>query len=197
MQIHNHHFISESLNRSSTIKRDVSKRYTTCNNDKILVQEYLKGRDGRDGRDGLPGPKGVTGPTGPAGPKGDIGPKGDTGPRGVGSGGVVYVRWGHDSCPDTGAQLVYTGRVGATFAIQKGGGGDAQCLPLDPNYLNTISGAQNWAFIYGAEYEQTNGLVPNTQDMDVVCAVCYVPTRNTVYMLPAKYTCPTENTMAI
>ena len=45
--------------------------------------------------------------------------------------------------------------------------------------------------MYGAEYQDTNGLVANSHDTDVVCAVCYVPTRNVVYMLPAKYTCPT------
>ena len=30
----------------------------------------------------------------------------DDGTKGRTSGGVVYVRWGHDSCPSTGAQLV-------------------------------------------------------------------------------------------
>ena len=45
---------------------------------------------------------------------GHLGPKGDTGvpgPKGDGAGGVVYVRWGHNSCPDGGAQLVYAGRA--------------------------------------------------------------------------------------
>ena len=49
---------------------------------------------------------------------------------------------------------------------------------------------ENAAYMYGAEYEGTNGLVGGTQDTDVPCTVCYVPTRSTVYMIPAKYTCP-------
>jgi len=44
--------------------------------------------------------------------------------------------------------------------------------------------------MYGAEYQDTNGLVRNSFDADVPCAVGYVPTRNTLYMIPAKYTCP-------
>ena len=104
---------------------------------------------------------------------------------------MVYVRWGHNSCPSTEAQLVYSGRVGGSLYTHQGGGSNPQCLPLDPNYLKTISGTQKYAYMYGAEYDSTNGLVANSQDTDVVCAVCYVPTRNVVYMLPAKYTCPT------
>ena len=156
---------------------------STSTTEKTL--EILRGRDGRDGRDGLPGPRGLTGPPGPKGNTGAAGPKGE------GAGGVVYVRWGHNSCPDTGAQLVYSGRVGGSDWTHKGGGSNPQCLPLDPNYLKTFSGNQNWAYMYGAEYEQTNVLVANSHNTDVVCAVCHVPTRNVVYMLPAKYTCPT------
>jgi len=54
----------------------------------------------------------------------------------------------------------------------------------------TVSGAQTWGYMYGAEYQVTNPLRSDTHDSDVPCAVCYVPTRSTVYMLPAKYTCP-------
>ena len=35
------------------------------------------------------------------------------------AGGVVYVRWGHTSCPFTGAQLVYSGRAGGSGYGQK------------------------------------------------------------------------------
>ena len=44
--------------------------------------------------------------------------------------------------------------------------------------------------MYGAEYERTNSLVANSHDTDVPYAVCYVPTRNALYMIPAKYTRP-------
>jgi len=106
------------------------------------------------------------------------------------TGGAIYVRWGHTSCPSTGAQLVYSGRAGGPRYTDGGGGANPQCLPLDPNFYRTVSGAQPWAFMYGAEYQDTNPLRSRSHDTDVPCAVCYVPTRNTVYMLPAKYTCP-------
>ena len=90
-------------------------------------------------------------------------------------GGILYVRWDHESCPDGGAQLVYAGRAGGSYYDHKGGGGNPQCLPLDPNFYKTVSGAQSWAFMYGAEYEQTNPLVANSHNNDIPCAVCYVP----------------------
>ena len=66
-----------------------------------------------------------------------------------------------------------------------------QHLPLDPNYLKYQPGLHtDSSHMYGAEYQYTNAIVPNSHDTDVHCAVCYVPTRTTLYMIPAKYTCP-------
>ena len=96
--------------------------------------ETLKILRQRDGRDGIPGPRGLTGPPGL---------KGTVGPKGEGAGGVVYVCWGHSSFPNTGAQLVYSGRAGGSDWTHQGGGGNPQCLPLNPNYLKTIKGAQD------------------------------------------------------
>ena len=53
-----------------------------------------------------------------------------------------------------------------------------------------IPGKQINSYIYGAEYEDTNFIKANSHDTDVPCAVCYVPTRTTLYMMPTKYTCP-------
>ena len=108
-------------------------------------------------------------------------------------GGAVYVRWGHDRCPST-AQLVYSGRAGGPHVSHRGGGSNPQCLPLDPNFLTPISGSQDRTYMYGAEYEtNTNSYshVHGRQDTDVPCAVCHVSNRAAVYMVPAKYTCPT------
>ena len=143
----------------------------------------------RNGRDGSPGPKGAPGLDGTPGAKGATGPPGPKG--GNVRGGAVYIRWGHDSCPDSGAELVYHGRAGGSHYKHQGGGGNPQCLPLDPEFNKIVSGAQQWSFIYGSEYQDTNGVVSGSHDTDVPCAVCHVPTRNAVYMLPAKYTCPT------
>ena len=151
------------------------------------------GVPGLKGDIGVPGDKGDTGVPGTKGDTGVPGIKGDTGvpgPKGDGTGGVVYVRWGHNSCPGGGAQLVYAGIAGGSHYTSWGGGGNPQCLPLDPNFYKTVSGAQKWGYMFGAEYEETNSLIANSHNTGVQCAVCYVPTRNVLYMIPAKYTCP-------
>ena len=110
-----------------------------------------------------------------------------------GPGGTVYVRWGHDECPST-AELVYSGRVGGSHYQNPGGGSNPQCLPLDPNFLPEITGTQHRAYMYGgAEYEtntDSNSHVHGLHNNDVPCAVCHVSNCTAVYMVPAKYTCP-------
>ena len=118
-----------------------------------------------------------------------MGQKGTKGDKEERNGGTVYVRWGHDQCPST-AVLVYSGRAGGEHYTNSGGGSNPQCLPLDPNYLHTLPGSQtNVAGMFGAEY-QTDNFNRAVQDNDVPCAVCYVSKRSAVYMVPAKYTCP-------
>ena len=122
------------------------------------------------------------------GTKGQKGQNGITnGDQASSGGGTVYVRWGHDRCPLT-AETVYTGRAGGSFYNHRGGGSDPQCLPQDPIYLQRINGSLR-AYMYGAEYE-TIVDIRNVDDLDVPCAVCYVPQRSAVYMVPAKYVCP-------
>jgi len=108
--------------------------------------------------------------------------------------GTVYVRWGHDQCPST-AQLVYSGRAGGPHFNHSGGGSNPQCLPLDPKFLTPISGPwQARAYMFGSEYRthtDSNSYLHGRNNADVPCAVCYVTERSTVYMVPAKYTCPT------
>ena len=113
--------------------------------------------------------------------------------KGGDRGGSVYVRWGHDQCPST-AQLVYSGRAGGSLYSQSGGGSNPQCLPLDPNFLTEISGIQSRALMFGAEYEtntDSNSYLHGRHNHDVPCVVCHVSNRTAVYMVPAKYTCPT------
>ena len=116
--------------------------------------------------------------------------KGDNEER---NGGTVYVRWGHDQCPST-AQLVYSGRAGGPHVNHAGGGSNPQCLPLDPNFLTPISGSRDRAYMYGAEYEtltDSYSHIHRHHNTDVPCAVCHVSNRTAVYVVPAKYTCPT------
>ncbi|XP_078699700.1 uncharacterized protein LOC144926627 isoform X2 [Branchiostoma floridae x Branchiostoma belcheri] len=153
------------------------------------------GADGQPGRDGI---QGVAGPAGPVGLQGPPGDKGDTGPPGrdgePGTGGSVYIRWGRKTCADNGgAELVYSGVAGGTHYTQSGGGTNYQCLPTDPQWGRYQDGVQGWkAYMYGAEYQLgTNFPFGSTSlhDNDVPCAVCYVPTRGSKLMIPARNTC--------
>ena len=120
----------------------------------------LAGRDGRDGRDGLPGLPGVPGTPGAAGAPGrdgtdgsigPVGPTGPQGPRGPMGGGVSYVRWGRTTCP-SGAELVYYGRMGASYYTHEGGG-NYICMPEgDPEYLDYSPGVRDESYVYGTEY---------------------------------------------
>ena len=141
---------------------------------------------------GEKGEKGDTGSTGPTGPKGLAGQNGMKGDKR--NGGTVYIRWGHNKCPST-AQLVYSGRAGGSYYSHSGGGSNPQCLPLDPSFLTPISGTQDRGLMYEGEYEtltdsNSPSYVHGRHDADVPCAVCHVSNRTAVYMVPAKYTCP-------
>ena len=125
------------------------------------------------------------------GPRGPPGPQGPPGPR---SGGVTYVRWGRTTCPNvTGAELVYTGRAAGSQHGHSGGGGNYQCIVEDPENFDYGPGTVDASLMYGAEYKM-RGDVPSKSlpldDHDVPCAVCYVAERETVLMIPGKYTCP-------
>ena len=48
--------------------------------------------------------------------------------------------------------------------------------------------ASRSSYVYGAEYQSP---LEGTQDHNVPCAVCYVSSRDTVLMIPAKTSCPT------
>ena len=90
---------------------------------------------------------------------------------------------------------MYSGRAGGPYYTHGGGGSNPQCLPLDPNFLTPISGNQAArGYMYGAEYEtftDSNSHAHGRHTLSVPCAVCHVSNRTAVYMLPAKYTCPT------
>ncbi|KAI8520393.1 hypothetical protein Bbelb_001470 [Branchiostoma belcheri] len=135
---------------------------------------------------------------GEPGQKGDIGlkgqgAKGQKGEQGTnGLGGAVYVRWGRKTCP-SGATTVYSGVAGGTSSSHPGGGTNYQCLPTDPQWGRYQDGVQGYkAFMWGAEYE-LNTNVPfgstSLHDNNVPCAVCYVPTRGSKLMIPARNTC--------
>ena len=107
---------------------------------------------------------------------------------GLSAAGTVYVRWGHRSCRRS--SLVYSGRTAGADSKNSGGGANAQCLPMNPEYLTTINGTQpTSSLITGAEYEQTDSIEASSNNHDVPCAVCF-STARTSHMFPAKVTCP-------
>ena len=152
----------------------------SCNNKQTYV-EVLRGRDGRDGRDGVKGERGDKGEKGETGPAGQASPK---------SGGVVYTRWGRKSCP-TGAELLYEGITGGSYWYQPGGGANIICLSKNPQYISTNE--PSWySDMYGAEYDNVNGIFPGKHDHNVPCAVCYTSTKSVKLMIPARTSCPSS-----
>ena len=107
--------------------------------------------------------------------------------------GTTYTRWGNSSCPSAdGTDLLYAGKAGGTHYTKSGGGVEKLCLPDDPDYLPGTTGFSTYAFIYGAEYEFHSGPNTNVAEHNVPCAVCYVSTRASVVMIPAKTECPSS-----
>ena len=119
-------------------------------------------------------------------------PAGPDGPPGPRSGGALYTRWGKSSCPEVrGTELIYDGITGGTWFEHPGGGANYLCMPKDPEYSTTLNyntKFNNHALLYGAEYESP--AQQESHDHNVPCAVCYVSTRPTVIMIPAKASCP-------
>ncbi|XP_015751840.1 PREDICTED: short-chain collagen C4-like isoform X1 [Acropora digitifera] len=158
-----------------------------------------KGPPGPPGPPGIRGPKGEAGKPGknkpfpgPPGPKGDQGPQGAKGERGQGN-GVNYVRWGRKSCPN-GTQIVYQGIIGGEGYNDFGGGSQYLCLPRNPKYDKYQNGHQNGGRVYGTEYEVSgnngNPFDRNLHDHDAPCAVCFVKSRGSMLMMPARNDCP-------
>uniref|UniRef100_A0A1X7T0X2 Collagen IV NC1 domain-containing protein n=2 Tax=Amphimedon queenslandica TaxID=400682 RepID=A0A1X7T0X2_AMPQE len=169
-----------------------NKRYINETNVKEVYLQILRGRDGRDGLTGRDGVKGERGDKGERGEKGETGPIGKTCTK---CGGVVYTRWGRKSCP-TGAELLYEGITGGSYYDHPGGGANYVCLPKVPQYMSTTYKHTNLAnYMYGTEYEWTNGIFPGTDQHNVPCAVCYTSTKSVKLMIPARTSCPSSWTM--
>ncbi|XP_068731423.1 short-chain collagen C4-like [Montipora capricornis] len=164
------------------------------------------GLAGNPGSDGKTGPKGepgkpstntpLPGPPGPKGQQGAQGPqgaKGEKGQNGTGQSGVKYVRWGRTTCP-SGAQIVYKGIIGGEWHNHYGGGANYLCLPHNPKYDKYKDGHQYSGYIYGTEYQvsQYNGdpFKRNIHEHEAVCVVCFVKSRGSMLMMPARNDCP-------
>ena len=104
------------------------------------------------------------------------------------------MRWGRTTCPNTTrTELVYTGRAAGSHYTHTGGGSNYQCIVEDPANFDFGAGTVEASYMYGAEYKMW-GNIPSSNlrlyHHDVPCSVCYVASRETVLMIPGKYTCP-------
>ncbi|MCO4761638.1 MAG: hypothetical protein KC502_09055 [Myxococcales bacterium] len=109
----------------------------------------------------------------------------------AGATGVVFRRWGRTGCP-SGTSLVYWGYMGKSYYGHGGSGNDYQCLHRTPNYFTYNTGNHDEALMYGVEYEMSSNAIGKAgyHDYNAPCAVCYAPNKNTQFMQPGRYTCP-------
>ena len=73
-----------------------------------------------------------------------------------------------------------------------GGGVNYLCLPHNPKYDRYKDGWQNSGYVYGTEYEVNtfNPFKKNIHDHDAPCAVCFIKSRGSMLMMPARNDCP-------
>ena len=66
------------------------------------------------------------------------------------------------------------------------------CLPTNPKYDQCKDGYQSYSYVYGTEYEVSgfNPFKNNLHNHDAPCVVCYVKSRATQLMIPARNDCP-------
>lgn len=105
---------------------------------------------------------------------------------------MTYVHWGKNKCPNE-TTTVYEGFAGSSHFNSYGGGGQYLCLPNEPVYDKYKDGFQSGSYIYGTEYEISSAFTPFKRSLhnhDVPCAVCYVPSRSSQVMIPARNDCP-------
>ena len=156
---------------------------------------------GRPGEFGRPGPPGNNGIPGVPGPPGESGRDGFPGPKGLkgdpgspslpglvpeATGGSVYTRWGHTTCPSLeGTVEVYNGYAAGSFYHTKGGGANHLCLPRRPRYLQFIPGIGSLNPKLGPVEYQTRGL----DEYNAPCAVCSTE-RPMILMIPGTVDCP-------
>jgi len=156
-----------------------------------------KGDAGKSGKPGAvsgpPGPKGDRGDAGKTGDRGPQGPKGEKGQSGAGASGVKYVRWGRTTCPND-TEIVYKGIMGGESHSYPGGGSNYLCLPSTPKYDKYKNGHQHAGYVYGTEYEVADysgdPFKRSLHDHDAPCVVCYVSSRGSMLMMPARNDCP-------
>ena len=91
-------------------------------------------------------------------------------------------------------RLLHTGRMGGEYYNHFGGGSNYLCLPHKPKYDRYRDGVQTGGYMYGTEYEVSSfvGTVfkRNIHNHEALCVVCFVKSRGSMLMMPARNDCP-------
>ena len=87
--------------------------------------------------------------------------------------------------------MLYLGFTAGAHYTHKGGT-EYICLPNQPKYAKYTNQFESSGAIFGAEYEvkSFNPFNRNVHDHDAPCVVCYVRSRGTQLMIPARNDCP-------
>ena len=90
--------------------------------------------------------------------------------------------------------LLLSGIMGGENYNHQGGGANYLCLPNNPKYDKYKNGHQTAGYVYGTEYE-VNGysgdpFKKSLHDYDAPCVVCFVKSRGSMLMMPARNDCP-------
>ena len=82
--------------------------------------------------------------------------------------------------------------MGGEHYTHSGGGVNYLCLPKTPKYDKYKDGHQGGGYVYGAEYELSfNPFKKSLSQHDPPCVVCFVKSRGSMLMMPARNDCPT------
>ena len=80
------------------------------------------------------------------------------------------------------------GFTGGSYYNKDGGAVNYLCLPPDPIWGKSYS-SNNWALLYGAEYDTSGPFFGVANPDDVPCTVCRSLSAKTTMMLPARSEC--------
>ena len=108
----------------------------------------------------------------------------------------MYTQWGRTTCPNiTGTQHNLCTEVELPEAItitREGVLTTSAYLTIQAIY-STVQATSQTAHIYMEQNtRRENGPLSLVHNHNVPCAVCYVSTRETVLMIPARTTCPSS-----
>ena len=91
--------------------------------------------------------------------------------------------------------LSSSGLMGGEWYGHQGGGVNYLCLPHNPKYDRYNDGDQYSGYVYGAEYQVSSysgyPFRRNLHDHEAPCVVCFVKSRGSMLMMPARSDCPT------